>query len=40
VPFLGALPLDPALREASDAGTPPAGEQFQAIAGKIVEGLE
>lgn len=40
VPFLGALPLDPALREASDKGTPPAGEAFQAIAGKIISTLK
>ncbi len=39
VPFLGALPLDPALREASDAGMPPAGEQFQMIADKIKNAL-
>jgi ATP-binding protein involved in chromosome partitioning len=46
IPFLGRIPLDPALREASDAGTPPAAnsgpqaEAFAAIAGKIVAALE
>ena len=39
VPFLGALPLDPALRAASDAGTPLAGPEFQAIAKKITAAL-
>ncbi len=35
LPFLGRIPLDPAIRRASDAGTPPAageGQQAQAFA--------
>jgi ATP-binding protein involved in chromosome partitioning len=46
IPFLGRIPLDSALREASDAGTPPAAnwgpqaEAFEAIAGKIIAALE
>ena len=43
VPFLGRLPLSLAIREASDAGTPPAAsdgaeaEAFAAIASKLLE---
>jgi ATP-binding protein involved in chromosome partitioning len=46
VPFLGRLPLSLALREASDAGNPPAAsagpeaEAFAAIAAKLLEILE
>ena len=46
VPFLGRLPLSLAIREASDAGHPPAGtggaeaEAFEAIAAKLLETLE
>jgi ATP-binding protein involved in chromosome partitioning len=46
VPFLGRLPLSLALREASDAGNPPAAsagpeaEAFAAIAAKLLEVLE
>jgi len=46
VPFLGRLPLSLAIREASDAGTPPAAadgpdsEAFAAIAAKLLETLE
>jgi ATP-binding protein involved in chromosome partitioning len=46
VPFLGRLPLSLAIREASDAGTPPASgngpeaETFAAIAAKLLEALE
>ena len=46
VPFLGRLPLSASIREASDAGHPPAGgegadaEAFAAIAAKLVEALE
>ena len=46
IPFLGRIPLDPALREASDEGIPPAAtggaqaEAFQAIAQKIVAAVE
>ena len=46
VPFLGRLPLSPAIREASDAGTPPAAgdgddaEAFEALARKLLEALE
>ena len=46
VPFLGRLPLSLAVREASDAGTPPAAsdsaesEAFAAIARKLLETLE
>ena len=46
IPFLGRIPLDSALREASDAGTPPAansGPQAQAfvqIAQKLMAALE
>jgi ATP-binding protein involved in chromosome partitioning len=46
VPFLGRLPLSLALREASDAGNPPAAsegpeaETFAAIAAKLLEILE
>jgi ATP-binding protein involved in chromosome partitioning len=46
VPFLGRLPLSPAIREASDAGTPPAAghgddaDAFEAIARKLLETLE
>ena len=43
VPFLGRLPLSLAIREASDAGTPPAAgdgpeaEAFAAIAAKLLK---
>ncbi len=46
VPFLGRLPLSPAIREASDKGLPPAAsggaeaEQFLAIAAKLLELVE
>jgi ATP-binding protein involved in chromosome partitioning len=46
VPFLGRLPLSLAIREASDAGNPPAasgaeeGEAFAAIAARLIESLE
>jgi len=46
VPFLGRLPLSLAIREASDAGTPPAATEgpeadaFNAIAAKLLEALE
>ena len=45
VPFLGRLPLSLALREASDAGTPPAAgngpdaDAFMALARKLIEAL-
>ena len=46
IPFLGRLPLSPALREASDAGAPPAaadgpdGEAFAELARKLLAALE
>jgi ATP-binding protein involved in chromosome partitioning len=46
LPFLGRLPLSLAIREASDAGNPPAatddadGDAFAAIARKLLEALE
>jgi ATP-binding protein involved in chromosome partitioning len=46
VPFLGRLPLSLAIREASDAGRPPAlsdsseASAFSAIAAKLLEALE
>src|SRR5437763_15869763 len=46
VPFLGRLPLSLAIREASDAGTPPAAsdgaesEAFAALASKLLATLE
>jgi ATP-binding protein involved in chromosome partitioning len=46
VPFLGRLPLSASLREASDAGRPPAAEEgpaadaFEAIAKEILRQLE
>jgi len=46
VPFLGRLPLSLTIREASDAGTPPAAsggpeaDAFTALAGKLLETLE
>ena len=46
VPFLGRLPLSASLREASDAGTPPAAgegpaaEAFRAIAERLLAELE
>ena len=46
VPFLGRLPLSMAIREASDAGTPPASsvgpetDAFAALAAKLLEALE
>jgi len=45
VPFLGRVPLDPAIRKASDAGDPPAAaegaraEPFLAIARGVIAGL-
>lgn len=47
VPFLGSIPLDPAIRSGGDAGTPivvadpssPQAAAFRNIAGKIVEAL-
>ena len=46
VPFLGRLPLSASLREASDAGTPPAAQDgpvadaFHAIAKRLLDELE
>jgi ATP-binding protein involved in chromosome partitioning len=46
VPFLGRLPLALAIREASDAGAPPAAsdgpeaEAFTALAARLLETLE
>ena len=46
VPFLGRLPLSLAIREASDAGTPPAasggpdGDAFAALSASLLEVLE
>jgi ATP-binding protein involved in chromosome partitioning len=46
VPFLGRLPLSTSLRQASDAGTPPAAgygpaaDAFNAIAKRLIEELE
>jgi len=46
IQFLGRLPLSQALREASDAGRPPAaedgrdGQAFAALARKLLEALE
>ncbi|QNM82474.1 Mrp/NBP35 family ATP-binding protein [Sphingomonas sabuli] len=46
IPFLGRIPLDPAVREASDAGLPPAAsdgaqsEAFARIAQKLLQALE
>jgi ATP-binding protein involved in chromosome partitioning len=44
VPFLGRVPLDIAIRRASDAGTPPAADQgdkvFAALADQIILWLE
>ena len=46
VPFLGRLPLSLAIREASDAGTPPAAssgpdaDAFASLASKLLEALE
>jgi ATP-binding protein involved in chromosome partitioning len=46
VRFLGRLPLSPAIREASDAGQPPAAfegadsEAFADIAARLLETLE
>jgi ATP-binding protein involved in chromosome partitioning len=45
VPFLGRLPLSPAIREASDAGNPPAAssgpdaDAFTSIAAKLLEAV-
>ena len=45
VPFLGRLPLSLAIREASDAGVPPAGgegddaKSFKEIAGKLLDAV-
>jgi ATP-binding protein involved in chromosome partitioning len=45
IPFLGRLPLSLAIREASDAGTPPVtagghdAESFRAIAQKLIDQL-
>lgn len=46
IPFLGRIPLDPSVREASDAGTPPVAssgaqsQAFTAIAEKVLAVLE
>lgn len=46
IPFLGRIPLDSALREASDMGSPPAADDgpqaaaFASIASKLVEAME
>ena len=46
IPFLGRIPLDPELREASDAGTPPAAsngpqsQAFEAIAAKLQQAVD
>ena len=46
IPFLGRIPLDSALREASDSGTPPAAnsgpqaDHFERIARRILETVE
>jgi ATP-binding protein involved in chromosome partitioning len=46
VPFLGRLPLSPAIREASDAGMPPAAmggpeaQSFSTLAARLLESLE
>jgi ATP-binding protein involved in chromosome partitioning len=46
IPFLGRLPLSLAIREASDAGRPPAAsggpqaDAFSALATKLLEALE
>jgi ATP-binding protein involved in chromosome partitioning len=46
IKFLGRIPLDPSLREASDAGTPPAAtggpqsEAFAAIARELLNSVE
>ena len=46
VPFLGRLPLSPAIRTASDAGNPPAGgegadaQAFADLAQRVVDALE
>ncbi len=46
IPFLGRIPLDPALREASDAGIPPVttsgpqSDAFARIAARVLESLE
>ena len=46
IPFLGRIPLDPELREASDAGTPPAADggpqskAFETIAAKLMQAVE
>lgn len=45
VPFLGAIPLDAGIREASDAGRPPVaaegaqGDAFKALAAQVAEAL-
>jgi ATP-binding protein involved in chromosome partitioning len=46
IPFLGRLPLSASLREASDAGRPPAGgtgpaaDAFRALAEKLLAALD
>ena len=46
MPFLGRIPLDIAIRKASDAGVPPAagdsvqGKSFAAIADKVIEWMD
>jgi len=46
IPFLGRLPLSKGIREASDAGTPPAlgsgpeADIFARLAGKMLEALD
>ena len=46
IPFLGRIPLDAELREASDAGTPPVttdgaqSQAFESIARKLLDSME
>jgi ATP-binding protein involved in chromosome partitioning len=46
VPFLGRLPLSPAIRSASDAGNPPAAgdgaeaKVFADLAARVLQALE
>jgi len=48
LPFLGAIPLDPRVRESGDTGRPlivalpdsPAGQAFRAVASKVVEAVQ
>lgn len=39
VPFLGEIPLDPAIRERGDAGTPAAAPAFETAAERLLETL-